>query len=224
MANKKTANRGAINTSYEALKQVGVDAFSSITTGADHDFINQLLGLDFRKKSSNDYTPTHEAEKFDPTKGEIFNITKLQILETKTQHLKNTEKANSTEHFRPGINYKEQLNRNFSHQEIREITSRVDDIMGELRKLISSSKILQVQFAEATINQPPAEVGTYHVNFFEWLLSVIKIARQKVEDSSMWLQTINNKKSKKNGYWGMFKKHGTTFGLSQERSVSTQTG
>ena len=83
---------------------------------------------------------------------------------------------------------------------------------------------MQVQFAEVTIDQPPAEVGTYHVNFYEWLLSVIKIAREKVEDSSVWLQAINTKKNKKMGYWGMFKKHGTTFGLSHERNVATQTG
>ncbi|HLD02068.1 MAG TPA: DUF5660 family protein, partial [Patescibacteria group bacterium] len=60
-------------------------------------------------------------------------------------------------------------------------------------------------------------------NFFEWMLSVIRIARMKVEDSGAWMAALSSKKKGK-GYWQMFKKHGTTFGMSHERNVSTQTG
>ena len=46
---------------------------------------------------------------------------------------------------------------------------------------------------------------------------------KKVEDSGAWLGKVQGKGAKK-GYWGMFKQHGTTFGLSGERSVATQVG
>src|SRR3989344_5698474 len=65
--------------------------------------------------------------------------------------------------------------------------------------------------------------GKYHVSFFEWVLLLVRQARMKVEDSSAWLGAFKSKKAKKQ-YWSMFKKHGTTFGLSNERVVSTQTG
>jgi hypothetical protein len=55
------------------------------------------------------------------------------------------------------------------------------------------------------------------------MLTVIRGARMKVEDSGAWLSTMQGKKGKKN-YWAMFKKHGTSFGMSNERQVATQTG
>jgi hypothetical protein len=44
-----------------------------------------------------------------------------------------------------------------------------------------------------------------------------------VEDSGAWLSAMSGKKGKKT-YWSEFKKHGTSFGMSNERSVATQTG
>ena len=61
------------------------------------------------------------------------------------------------------------------------------------------------------------------MNFFEWMLAVIRAAREKVEDSNAWLGTVKGKGAQRN-YWNMFKKHGTTFGLSGERAVATQVG
>ncbi len=227
MANKKNTTRGAFCNTLESLKDFGGEAGSSVTSGAAENLFEQLFGWSFDQKSSGnqqEIISAAEIETLDTTKGEIFDITKLRSLEVRTKRLATTEHSKKQD--APGYDYQKELfhDRKVSQQDMREITNRVDEIMHELRKLISSSKILQVQFAETTMDNPPAEVGTYHVNFFEWLLSVIKVARERVEDSSMWLTAINAKSSKKTGYWGMFKKHGTTFGLSHERSVATQTG
>jgi hypothetical protein len=46
----------------------------------------------------------------------------------------------------------------------------------------------------------------------------------KIEDGRAWLETFAKRKKKKLGYWKMYKKHGTTFGLSHERTIATQTG
>jgi hypothetical protein len=70
----------------------------------------------------------------------------------------------------------------------------------------------------------PKEVGKYHQNFFEWVLIQIQQARVRVEDSSSWLGAVNKKGQGQKGYGGMFKKHGTNFGMSNQRSVATQTG
>jgi hypothetical protein len=55
------------------------------------------------------------------------------------------------------------------------------------------------------------------------MLTVIRSARQKVEDSQSWMGAVKGKGAKRD-YWGMFKKHGTTFGQSGERSVATSVG
>jgi hypothetical protein len=83
--------------------------------------------------------------------------------------------------------------------------------------------VLQIEFKEVAIEQRIVNPGKYHTSFFEWVLSAIRIARMKVEDSGAWLSASKGKKAKKD-YWQMFKKHGTTFGLSNERVVATQTG
>jgi hypothetical protein len=110
------------------------------------------------------------------------------------------------------------------YREVSEVEQRVQQILSELQRLVdSSSTILQAEYQEISVMQKPAEVGKYHINFFDWMLSVIQNARMKVEDSGAWLSTMQGKKGKKN-YWAMFKKHGTSFGMSNERQVATQSG
>lgn len=107
--------------------------------------------------------------------------------------------------------------------EQRFIEKRIEEILVELKKLTKSSKELQILFKEVTTEEVPVQAGNYHINFFEWVLSVVKNARIKVEEGANWLQLFSSKKKQKQ-YWNMFKKHGTTFGLSQERTMATQTG
>jgi hypothetical protein len=122
------------------------------------------------------------------------------------------------------INNRKETGINHHQDSINNIDDKIHEIMIELNKLISSSTILQRQFFQHTLDQVPVAAGEYHINFFEWVLAVIRIARKKVEDSEMWLNTIKTKKSKKMGYWRMFEKYGSTFGLSNERVLATQTG
>ena len=105
----------------------------------------------------------------------------------------------------------------------RELENQVEQILVEIKRLVESSKVLEAEFQYAAVEQTPVEAGKYHASFFEWVLITIRNARTKVEDSGAWLATMSSKKGKKN-YWAMFKKHGTTFGMSNERSVATQTG
>lgn len=126
----------------------------------------------------------------------------------------------------PGINYQRELlhaEKKHAVEDRQAIEVKMQEIIIELKRLTQTSKILQIEFREVTQEQRIPNVGRYHLSFFEWVLSVVKSARMKVEDAGTWLEAVYAKK-KKRGYWTMFKKHGTTFGLSHERVVATQTG
>lgn len=99
---------------------------------------------------------------------------------------------------------------------------KLDSVRMELKALASSIKNLNSQI-ERAIDDIPAHPGIYHVNFLERLRGIIRTLRENIEDSGSWLSLWSGRKQKKN-YWGMYKKHGTTFGLSSERNVSTQAG
>lgn len=110
-----------------------------------------------------------------------------------------------------------------AHKAGNEIDAKLEQILLELDKLIDSSSELEQRFEVLAVSEKPVEPGTYHLNFFDWMLSVISSTRQQIEDSSAWLGAVSSKKSKKS-YWSMFKKHGTSFGMSNERQVATQSG
>ncbi len=104
-----------------------------------------------------------------------------------------------------------------------QLNQRVEQIMIELRQLSKSVKELEVQVKDVDMGMLPQVVGKYHENFFEFILSSLRNARIKIEDSTNWLSVVGKKASKK-GYWGNAKKHGTTYTLSADRAVSQQVG
>lgn len=98
----------------------------------------------------------------------------------------------------------------------------IDAIRAELKMLAASLKSLNAEIQKA-VTEVPVAPGVYHLNFFERLKSMLKILREEIDDSSSWLALQNNRKKKKS-YWSMYKKHGTSFGLSHERNLATQAG
>ena len=166
------------------------------------------------------YTP--EKEKTQPHNGEI------EMHENEEVDLSaHAEKKSHNTHIEAGLDYHREITHyaeRAHNRETGEIEYKVQEIVAELQRLIdSSSTLIKAEYQEIAVMQAPAEVGKYHINFFEWMLSVIRNARMKVEDSGAWLSAMQSKKGKKN-YWAMFKKHGTSFGMSNERQVATQTG
>jgi hypothetical protein len=99
---------------------------------------------------------------------------------------------------------------------------QIEAIRVELKAIAQSLKGLHQEVLTA-VETAPVDPGIYHLNFFEQLRSFLKLLRVQIEDSRSWLSTSNSRK-KKLGYWGMYKKHGTTFGLSNERSLATSAG
>jgi hypothetical protein len=175
------------------------------------DFWDQILG-NYEKKGSNGHEKTMKP-------GEEYN------LKAQGQEHKKPEKPVKAD-AAPAIDYHRDIVRSgerLATGERQEMQYKIQEILSEIQKLVSTSTVLESEFKEVQMTQAPKNAGKYHLNFFDWMLSVIKLARMKVEDGSAWLNTIKGKKGK-NGYWNMFKKHGTSFGMSNERSVATQTG
>ena len=139
-------------------------------------------------------------------------------------YLEDLKKEN--ERIEPGIDYSREIvhaGERVATLENRELETQLREIMAEIKKLTDSSRELQMQFKEIAVEQHVVKPGKYHKSFFTWMLSMIRIARQKVEDSGAWLAAMHSKK-KSREYGAMSKKHGTTFSLSNERVVATQVG
>lgn len=100
----------------------------------------------------------------------------------------------------------------------------VEELKRQITHLEKSEKALTKEISKVKLDKLPPKASIYYLRFFEWLISVVRQLRQKVEDGRAWLAAFNQKKQKKMGYWKMYKKHGTTFGMSHERTLATQTG
>lgn len=136
------------------------------------------------------------------------------------------EEKKETTQIESGVDYVREIvhvaERAVNHEN-RELEMQLRELMAEIKKLADSSKELQMQFKEVAVEQYIVKPGKYHKSFFSWLLSVIRTARMKVEDSGAWLTAMHSKK-KSREYGAMAKKHGTTFTLNIDRTVATQVG
>ena len=192
--------------------QAGADLGKSVINLDNWD---QYLGLEESEEKKKKYS------------GEL---TEGQVLELRKIHKQDQEGAEKAEkikaHVEPGLEYVREIVHSGERavsRENQEVEAQLRELMAEIKKLADSSKELQTQFKEIAIEQHAVKPGKYHKNFFTWMLSMIRTARQKVEDSGAWLAAMQSKK-KSREYGAMSKKHGTTFSLSNERVVATQVG
>lgn len=149
-----------------------------------------------------------------------------QELNLKDLHGENSKMREEKAHVEGGLYYHGEIKRLGEHavnQENQEMEANLKELMAEIKRLVDSSKELQVQFREVAVEQHTVKPGKYHKSFFSWLIGVVKSARMKVEDSGAWLAAMHSKK-KSREYGSMAKKHGTGFTLSNERTVATQVG
>lgn len=197
----------------EAFKGMGEtvldSAFSDLAKDGISDLWNQLLGGEQKKAKS--------------LGGELAEGEEIDLKSIKRD--RDTEKLSSRD-IEPALNYRREIldqGRAVTQENTHQLKIRIEEILVELKKITSTSQELVVEFKELAIEQRIEKPGDYHLNFFQWMLSLVKSARMKIEDSGAWLAAMGSKKSKRN-YWTMFEKHGTTFGLSNERVIATQAG
>ena len=204
---------------FESIKE-----FTSGVTGSVKHDLAEEGAKDLWKQLAGKYERTSQrAHRLagDLAEGEEFDLTG-QVQSEQAHTPKRQDIAPGLEQY----NYFREIARSSeksSRVETHQVEGQVEEILIEIKQLIDTSKDLEAEFKIMAVEQTPVEVGKYHIHFFEWVLMTIRSARMKVEDSGAWLSAMSSKKGKKN-YWAMFKKHGTSFGMSNERNVSTQTG
>ena len=221
MNNKKTKkNNQYVDTNpIEALRDITSGVASAFTNdlgkGAASDLWKQLLRGETSSHSSGELAP-----------GQELDLASMSNYTQPNQTENMEEDDYKTPDIAPGIDYRREIlegDKKVARAEMQEMESQVQQIIVELKRLAQSSSTLEAEFKEVTVEQRITHPGKYHVTFFAWVLTVVRNARMRVEDSGAWLAQFKSKKKQKQ-YWNMFKKHGTTFGLSNERVVATQTG
>lgn len=195
------------------------EAVKSLTTGLSDSVKNDLVkgGI---TDAWNQFFGELDSSKQHSHNGELTEGQELDL-----QSLEGTSQENAQSHIEAGIDYRREIlhaDKESAAENTAEIRGKIEEIKFELKQLINTVE-MQVEFGQIVVEQTTDKPGKYHENFFIWLLAFIRTMRAKVEDSAQWLAQFQSKKKQK-GYWQMFKKHGTTFGLSNERNVSTQTG
>lgn len=210
-SSKKSKNKKEyLNQDFvESFKDIGsgvVDSFTSdVGSGLMTGLWEQFLGAGSK------------SEKHDNS-GELSEGEELNLKDLK----ENSHNAD----IEPGLDYHAEVihgEKRIAKEEEYALQQQVEQIMAELERIIASSKELEAQFKEVAVVQAPKKAGKYHLTFMEWVLATVQTARMRIEDSASWLAVFKSKKGKKQ-YWSMFEEHGTTFGLSNERVVATQTG
>jgi hypothetical protein len=218
-------------------KQLAQESKFQVKAGVN-DFFSQLM--DFSGNSANDYEgPANDYEdKQNTSSSESGNITKdfIEGFEYQLFVAKSSEKPANTDkqemkkperRAEAAINYHAEIvqsGERLSRTETTEHQRQIEKIMHEIKKLVNSTKSLQMEFGHITVEEAPANPGKYYTSFFEWLLIMINQARQKIDDSGAWLREVGAKNSKKQGYWGKAKSMGTSFTQNNERAVATSTG
>lgn len=205
MKKQKQTKQYVDQNPIEAFKDLGSSVAKSFTEDLGKEVVSdlwaQLLGgkEESKKAKSGDLKP-----------GEELNL----------------KEDKKPQHAEPGINYAREIiyaEKNEAVLEKQEIRVQIQQIQIELKQIVKSSKELQVEFKDVAVENMPENVGKLHLNFFEWVLSQLRRARMRIEDSAQWKTALSSKKGQRQ-YWTLFKKHGTSFGLSGERVVATQVG
>ena len=86
----------------------------------------------------------------------------------------------------------------------------------EAESIKNQAAALTGEVKNITVSSTKLEGRKYDMNFFAWVLEMLREAKKDILKSRTWLASFNSKKRKK-GYWAMFKKHGTSFAMSDER-------
>lgn len=205
---KKTQHSYVDQNPVEAIKNVGSSvldsAFNDVAKQGMSDLWEQLLGSSSKKAK---------------TSGDLAEGEELHLGKDKKDKPERTHAAPAVDYHREIVN----TERAASHEHQQVIKSQIQEILIELKKLSSASSEIAMEFKQVTVEQRIENPGEYHVTFFQWMLNVVREARTKIEDSGSWISAMKSKKGQKN-YWAQFKKHGTSFGLSNERVVATQVG
>ena len=198
------------------IDQNPIEALMSIGTGMRDSMVDELGKqslYDARDQILNaDHQPKERQKGGDLTQGQELNLS-----EAKDQIVRLTEMG---EDFTKEILH---AGKQAANENSREVLVKIQEILIEIKQLSESSKELKDQVDIIAVEQIGENLGKYHLTFIEEVLANLRDARLKVEDGLAWFKALTSKKAARQ-YGVMAKKGGTSFTLSNERVVATQTG
>ncbi|MBI3069683.1 MAG: hypothetical protein HYY87_00055, partial [Candidatus Levybacteria bacterium] len=178
MADKKAQRR-----KKQFVDQNPIENWNDIPSGVARSFIN-----DVGKAGVSDlWNQLLEGGNYEkqPSQHQTGELQEGEELSLATIAKKQEAKAPQKTDIEPGIDYRRNIlygERRITQENTRVIETKIQEIVIELKRLPASSKILQAEFKEITVEQRIEKPGKYHLSFFEWMLSVVRQARLKVED------------------------------------------
>ncbi len=110
----------------------------------------------------------------------------------------------------------------FVNQHTQEIQKSIQEIHFEIKKLVKSTENLDNEIQQATCQNIP-DTNEYQIKFLQRIKNLIIKFRQNVDQSCVWLNSLNHKKSRKNAFWGNVKNKkngGEQYLFSSEHSAS----
>lgn len=110
----------------------------------------------------------------------------------------------------------------FVNQHTQEVKQTINELKAEIQKLVISANNLDQEIVQAAEQNIP-ETNEYQLNFLQRIKTLIIQFRQNIDESCVWLQNFNRKKSRKNAFWGNVrnkKNGGEQYLFSGEHSVA----
>lgn len=195
----------------EALKDFSgevKDQTKAVTAGVMDQAVNQITGVSVdQRTASSGKTPQQEPP---------FNF--ADYLRSREQQIRQQERTLAEQ--------QRGVEKTIFYRKEEETKKEIEIIKVEIKKLVleTGKMSTELQEAEKTVMETTVAVGTYHLNFFDRIKNLIKLARKRISESKNWLELFNSRNQHKTFYWAQVRKSGTRFMLSQERYMATQAG
>lgn len=110
----------------------------------------------------------------------------------------------------------------FVNNHSQEIKKEIQDLRLEIKKLVQSTQSLDQEIVQAVAQNIP-QANEYQLSFIKRIKKLIVSFRQNIDQSCLWLESLNHKKSRKNAFWGNVKNKkngGEQYLMSSEHGVS----
>lgn len=194
----------------EALRDLGGNTGNSfkrdVVQGIPEDFLKQILGYNKPPQinASGEIQPGQSLEMKAVFEAEREENKILRGKLAQEQKLRQEEKV-------------------FSQQKGKELKMELHALVHEVGQLAQTTQGLARETQIATL-QAPANPGIYHVIFFEKLREFIVSFRKRIENANLWMQSYNQRASKKKTFWGQVSKSGAKRLLSVEDNLQRSAG
>lgn len=105
----------------------------------------------------------------------------------------------------------------------KEVEKQIESLRDAILKIAKSTQNFSSEVEKAAF-EAPVNPGKYHVGFFETLKRSLELIKKRLDDSASWMQEFNKRKDHVPFFWAQFKKSGTKYMLSSERSAQMAPG